>query len=203
MKNKAKFDVVIFGGTFDPIHVGHLKVAKLTLEYLKVDQIVFVPAGDPYLKSNKRKITNSELRLEMIRLALKDENEPKFSISDVEIKKNGPSYTLDTVIEFKKKKVKPIVLLGIDSVLSMIDWEDPEALIKESKILAISRPGFNGSDLKNLIIKGINGAVTILEINTPDITSSDIRNRIKTEKSIKNMVSPRVETFIRKKKIYK
>ena len=79
MKNKSKFDVVIFGGTFDPIHVGHLKVAKLTLEYLKVDQIVFVPAGDPYLKSNKRKITNSELRLEMIRLALKDENEPKFS----------------------------------------------------------------------------------------------------------------------------
>ena len=203
MKNNQKCDLAIYGGTFDPIHKGHIEVAKISLKYLKINKILFVPAGNPYLKSNIRKITNAQIRLEMIQLALKDENEPKFSVSDIEIKKTGPSYTLDTVIEFKKKNIKPIVVLGIDSVLSMAEWENPEALIKESKILAITRPGFNTARFKNLKIKGIQEAVEILKVDTPNITSSDIRNRIKSDKDIKNMLSPSVEKFIRNKHVYK
>ena len=203
MKNNQKCDLAIYGGTFDPIHKGHIEVAKISLKYLKINKILFVPAGNPYLKSNIRKITNAQIRLEMIQLALKDENEPKFSVSDIEIKKTGPSYTLDTVIEFKKKNIKPIVVLGIDSVLSMAEWENPEALIKESKILAITRPGFNTAKFKNLKIKGIQEAVEILKVDTPNITSSDIRNRIKSDKDIKNMLSPSVEKFIRNKHVYK
>jgi nicotinate-nucleotide adenylyltransferase len=203
MKNNQKYDLAIYGGTFDPIHKGHIEVAKISLKYLKINKILFVPAGNPYLKSNIRKITNAQIRLEMIQLALKDENEPKFSVSDIEIKKTGPSYTLDTVIEFKKKNIKPIVVLGIDSVLSMAEWENPEALIKESKILAITRPGFNTAKFKNLKIKGIQEAVEILKVDTPNITSSDIRNRIKSDIDIKNMLSPSVEKFIRNKHVYK
>ena len=154
-------------------------------------------------KSNIRKVTNAQIRLEMIKLALKDENEPKFLASDIEINKTGPSYTLDTVIELKKKNIKSIVVLGIDSVLSMAAWENPEALIKESKILAITRPGFNPARFKDLKIKGIEEAVEILKVDTPNITSSDIRNRIKLDKDIKNMLSPSVEKFIRNKHVYK
>lgn len=203
MKINKKYDLAIYGGTFDPIHRGHIEVAKISLEYLKINKILFVPAGNPYLKSNIRKVTNAQIRLEMIKLALKDENEPKFLVSDIEIKKTGPSYTLDTVIEFKKKNIKPIVVLGIDSVLSMAEWENPEALIKESKILAITRPGFNTAKFKNLKIKGIQEAVEILKVDTPNITSSDIRNRIKLDIDIKNMLSPSVEKFIRNKHVYK
>tara|TARA_Y100000996_G_scaffold401980_1_gene373459 strand:+ start:5633 stop:6244 length:612 start_codon:yes stop_codon:yes gene_type:complete len=203
MKNNKKYDLAIYGGTFDPIHRGHIEVAKISLEYLKINKILFVPAGNPYLKSNIRKVTNAQIRLEMIKLALKDENEPKFLASDIEINKTGPSYTLDTVIELKKKNIKSIVVLGIDSVLSMAAWENPEALIKESKILAITRPGFNPARFKDLKIKGIEEAVEILKVDTPNITSSDIRNRIKLDKDIKNMLSPSVEKFIRNKHVYK
>ena len=203
MKNNKKYDFAIYGGTFDPIHRGHIEVAKISLEYLKINKILFVPAGNPYLKSNIRKVTNAQIRLEMIKLALKDENEPKFLASDIEINKTGPSYTLDTVIELKKKNIKSIVVLGIDSVLSMAAWENPEALIKESKILAITRPGFNPARFKDLKIKGIEEAVEILKVDTPNITSSDIRNRIKLDKDIKNMLSPSVEKFIRNKHVYK
>ena len=203
MKNNKKYDLAIYGGTFDPIHRGHIEVAKISLEYLKINKILFVPAGNPYLKSNIRKVTNAQIRLEMIKLALKDENEPKFLASDIEINKTGPSYTLDTVIELKKKNIKSIVVLGIDSVLSMAAWENPEALIKESKILAITRPGFNPARFKDLKIKGIEEAVEILKVDTPNITSSNIRNRIKLDKDIKNMLSPSVEKFIRNKHVYK
>jgi len=203
MKINKKYDLAIYGGTFDPIHRGHIEVAKISLEYLKINKILFVPAGNPYLKSNIRKVTNAQIRLEMIKLALKDENEPKFLASDIEINKMGPSYTLDTVIELKKKNIKSIVVLGIDSVLSMAAWENPEALIKESKILAITRPGFNPARFKDLKIKGIEEAVEILKVDTPNITSSDIRNRIKLDKDIKNMLSPSVEKFIRNKHVYK
>lgn len=199
--NKTK-KIGIFGGTFDPIHSGHIKIAKLALNYLGINKILFIPAGDPYLKSNHIKITSSQMRLEMVRLAIKDGKEEKFSVSDIEVKKEGPSYTLDTVTKFKKEGLNPIVILGMDSVLLMTQWKDPEALINECKILAITRPGSNLSDFYNLNINGLQEAVEILKVNTPKITSSDIRNRIRFKKDIKNMISPSVEKFIKDKKIY-
>ena len=192
----------IFGGTFDPIHFGHIKVAYLALKYLKLNEILFIPAGDPYLKSKHIKITNSHIRLEMVRLAIKDEKEIKFSVNDTEIKKEGPSYTLDTVIKLKEEGINPIVILGMDSVLSMTQWKNPEALINECKILAITRPGLYLSDFYNLKIKGLHEAVEILKVNTPEITSSCIRNKIKFKKDIKNMLSPSVEKFIKDKNLY-
>ena len=201
-KNIKSQKIGIFGGTFDPIHLGHIKTAHLALKYLELNKVLFIPAGDPYLKSNHIEITNSQMRLEMVRLAIEDEKEKKFLVEDIEIKKEGPSYTLDTVIKLKKEGINPIVILGMDSVLSMTQWKDPETLINECKILAITRPASNLSDFYNLKIKGIREAVEILKVDTPKITSSDIRNRIKLKKDIKNMLSPSVEKFIKDKAIY-
>jgi len=192
----------LFGGTFDPIHCGHMEVAHLALNYLKLDELLFIPAGDPYLKSDTRKITDPRTRLEMIELAINDEGEKKFSSSDVEIKRKGPSYTLETVIKYKKDGIKTIVILGIDSILSMSKWKNPEALIKESNILAITRPGTDLTDFYNMNIKGIHNSVEVLKVDTPDITASNIRNRIKSQLDVKNMLSPSVENFIKAKKLY-
>ncbi len=133
--------VGLFGGTFDPIHAGHIAAAQAAMKALELDEVIFVPAGDPYLKSVNWDVTPAVQRQEMVRLALLYEGVNMFKISDVEILREGPSYTLDTARELGSGGGNVVVILGMDTVLTIPGWHDPAALLYDCRVAAITRPG--------------------------------------------------------------
>lgn len=132
----------IFGGTFDPIHNGHLHIAYEALYRLNLDKIIFMPSGNPPHKSNK-KITNSYIRYEMVHMAIKEEK--KFEISDYEIKKTRLSYTYETLEYFKNTfpSVQWYFLTGVDCLMDLHKWKNIDKIMKNCEFVVFNRPGYN------------------------------------------------------------
>ncbi|HJX70294.1 MAG: nicotinate (nicotinamide) nucleotide adenylyltransferase [Bacteroidetes bacterium RBG_13_42_15] len=189
----------LFGGTFDPIHMGHLVIAETVLSEYPLDRVCFLPAFQPPHK-NSGLISAPELRLEMARLAIR--NNVRFSVIDYEIRKGGVSYTIDTVLHLKKNEMKNnelFLLIGSDSLLDIHTWKNPEYLVDEIKILVFDRPGFN----INTVSRTLWDKVT--RVNTPliSISSTEIRNRVHQGKSITYWVPEKVESYINKHGLYR
>ena len=189
----------LFGGTFDPPHFGHLIVAQTIFEAEHFDKIVFIPAHIPPHKKGQ-KISSLELRLEMLKIAIKDN--PNFEISDIEIKRGGISYSLETVRDYKEQtelsRDELFYLIGSDSLKLFYAWENPKAILKECQLIVAIRPGFRPSDIPNWIL----AKVQFANIPRIEISSSQIRARWIEDKTIRYMVTQPVWKFINENNIY-
>ena len=191
--------VCLFGGTFDPPHLGHLIIAQTIFEAENFDQIVFVPAYQPPHK-NGMKISPVDQRLEMLNIAIKEN--PNFIMSDLEIERKGLSYSVDTIIEYKKQNNlnsnELFYLMGSDSLRQFKKWKDPKMIIDESRVIVAIRPGFRPSDIPNWILAKIQFA----SIPRIEISSTTIRERWVNDKTIRYMVTESVWQYINKNKLY-
>ena len=191
--------VCLFGGTFDPPHLGHLIIAQTIFEAENFDQIVFVTAYHPPHK-NGMKISPVDQRLEMLNIAIKEN--PNFIMSDLEIERKGLSYSIDTIMEYKKQNNlnsnELFYLMGSDSLRQFKKWKDPKMIIDESRVIVAIRPGFRPSDIPNWILAKIQFA----SIPRIEISSTTIRERWVNDKTIRYMVTESVWQYINKNKLY-
>jgi len=193
--------LIIFGGSFDPVHIGHLLIARDIYEIYRPERFLFIPTSSAPLKE-KHKAPPQD-RLSMLEIAL--EGEP-YELSDVEIKRGGVSYTVDTLRELiPQLGEKPWILMGSDTALSLHRWKEPEEVIRLARLLIVDRsgklptvkeylrerfPDLNPEDL------------SFAEVRRIDISASEIRKRVREGKSIRYMVPERVEEYIREKGLY-
>lgn len=195
----------IMGGTFNPIHHGHLILSEYIRTNFKLDKILFIPTGNPPHKSG-RDVLNGDIRLKMVEIAIKS-NE-NFDLMDVEIKRQGLSYTIDTLMNLKDiyKGSKLYLIVGADTLLSMHTWKDYEKILSMTSIIVADRLGLNNHDLSEEIsrLNSQNGN-NIFQVDTPiiEISSTSIRDRIKKGLSIKYLVPEPVENYIYKNELYK
>lgn len=184
----------ILGGTFNPIHIGHLILAEEVREKLALDKIIFVPAYLPPHKDNSD-IAKAEFRLEMVKLAIKGNK--LFSVSDVEIKRNGRSYTIDTVRELNVKFPNDDLyfIIGSDLLKYLDDWKDLSEIIKMVKFIAVTRPGYPLEEIPSYI--------KTMPIRAVDISAFEVREAIKEGRSFRYLVAESVFDYINKKGLYK
>jgi len=189
----------LFGGTFDPPHFGHLIVAQTIFEAEHFDKIVFVPAHIPPHKK-ERKISSVALRLEMLKIATMDN--PNFEISDIDLKRGGISYSLETIHTYKEQtgldREDLYYLIGSDSLKQFQTWQNPKAILEECQLIVAIRPGFRPSDIPNWIL----AKVQFANIPRIEISSTQIRARWVEGKTIRYMVTQPVWTYINKHNLY-
>ena len=190
--------ICLFGGTFDPPHIGHLLVAQTIFEAEKFDKIVFIPTFNTPKKNN---ISDIKDRLAMLRMGVT--SNPNFEISDLEIQRGGTSYTIDTIREYKSDQDydsrELYYLIGSDSLQTFHIWKEPREILDESQVIVALRPGFRPSDISNWILRKVRFA------NIPrfEISSSTIRLRWQENKTIRYMVTQPVWEYINDHGIYK
>ncbi|GAB6100226.1 nicotinate-nucleotide adenylyltransferase [Halanaerocella petrolearia] len=196
-----KLTIGIMGGTFDPIHNGHLLTAECAAYQYDLDQVIFVPSGNPPHKTEQR-ITDAEDRYVMALLATM--SNPKFTVSRIEIDRTGLSYTIDTVRAFKEiyPEAEIYFITGADAILEIFTWKNPEELLKEAKFIAASRPGYSLSKLGQEVYDSYRDSIHILEIPNLAISSTDIRHRIEAGRTIKYQLPEEVEAYIGKHDLY-
>ncbi len=197
-------NIGVLGGNFDPIHIGHLIVAEEARTRLNLAEVLFVPAGQPWLKPNSP-ILAAEHRVQMVRLAIADK--PYFKLSTMEIERAGPSYTVDTIAELQGQLGagdELFFILGWDSLAQLPLWKEPSRLIKMCRLVAVPRPGCSAPDLKSLeaAIPGLSQSLIVLDKPQIDISASEIRNRVAQGLSIRHLVPEPVDEYIRQHKLY-
>ena len=191
--------VGLFGGTFDPIHNGHIEAANSAHQTLKLDKVIMVPAGDPYLKRTKL-VASPKERYCMVSLAIR--KIPSLEVSDIEIFRSGPSYTIDTVRELKREGHEVIVLLGTDSIIEMDKWQDPDLLHSECEVVGLTRPGFQIDRSKSYLSRQRKYSLRTIEVNSPEISSTRVRNLIQEGVDVANLIPQEVNEYIKKEKLY-
>jgi len=197
-------NIGILGGTFDPIHLAHLAVAEEARARLDLAEIIFVPAGQPWLKENSP-ISVAEHRLQMVRLAIADK--PYFKLSTVEIDRAGPSYSVDTIAELQEQLGagdELFVILGWDSLAELPLWREPAQLIRMCRLVAVPRPGYPVPDLQKLEAKipGLSQRVILMDKPEIDISATDIRKWAARGLSISHLVPEPVEGYIKQQRLY-
>jgi len=197
-------DIGVLGGTFDPVHVGHLVIAEEARLRLGLSQVVFVPAGQPWLKQD-RDISSGEHRLEMIRLAIAPN--AFFRASTVDLERPGPSYTVDTLAALKRElgqEANLYFILGLDALAGLPTWKEPQKIVELCHLVAAKRAEAMDVDLDSLerSIPSISSRAIILDNPLIDISSSEIRQRVAEGKSIHEMVPDVVERYIRERGLY-
>jgi len=197
-------NIGVLGGTFDPIHVGHLLVAEEARARLNLAETLFVPAGQPWLKLNNV-ISPAEHRLEMVRLAIADR--PYFKLSTMEIERVGPTYTVDTIAELQAQLGagdELFFILGWDNLNQLPQWHEPSRLVKMCRLVAVPRVDSPIPDLDSLeaTIPGLSGKVIMLDEPRIDINASEIRRRVAEGQSISQLVPEPVERYIQEHGLY-
>jgi nicotinate-nucleotide adenylyltransferase len=184
----------ILGGTFNPIHIGHLILAEEAREKLLLDRIIFVPAYLPPHKDDAE-IVSAGVRLAMVKMAIRGNK--YFSFSDIEIKRNGRSFTIDTLKEFKK--IYPAdelyFIIGSDLLKYLNEWKDLAEIIQMVKFIVATRPGYP--------LEKIPSYISTIPIRAVDVSGFAIRQAIKENKSFRYLVPEVVHKYITKRKIYR
>ena len=194
--------LAIMGGTFDPIHYGHLVAAEAARMEFALDQVVFVPSGQP---PHKRGLDISPVKDRWNMTTLAAASNPYFKLSKVEIERSGPSYTVDTIGWFKEKfglKTEIFFITGADAILEILTWKKVDLLIDLCKFIAVTRPGFDLNKLSQLLPERYVNKIKILEVPGLDISSTGIRLRVKEGRTIKYLVPEKVENYILENKLY-
>jgi nicotinate-nucleotide adenylyltransferase len=205
MPSEGKTKIGIMGGTFDPIHVGHLMLAEQAYDKYDLDKILIMPAGHPPHKDHEVSALPKH-RVQMVRLAI--EGNKHFELSLVEVERSGYTYTYETLENLTKENpnVEYYFIIGADSLLEMHKWREPEKICKCATILVATRYHLQTKELKKTadeIAKKFNGNIHILDTPNIDLSSTYLRTSISAGKSIKYYVTGDVERYIYKNNLYK
>ena len=192
----------LFGGTFDPIHLGHLILAEQCREACRLDRVWFVVAGAPPHKQGER--TPAAHRLEMVRIAIA--GHPSFEPSDLETRRPGPHYSVDTLrfVQEQQPGDELFFLIGADSLADLPDWRDPAGIARLATIVVVNRPGIAATDPADLPYFGP-GTHDLLSVAIPPIgiASKDLRRRMAAGRTIRYMVPRGVEAYIEAHGLYR
>lgn len=196
--------VGIMGGTFDPIHYGHLMLAQNALDTFSLDEILFVPSGTPWLKESTKVLSRNK-RVSMTGMAIEDN--PDFALSTIEIDREGNSYSYETVAELKKEQPETAFyfIMGADSLLEIERWKHPDRLMADCILLVAVRDDCDKEGLKKQIAyltDKYQADIRILPANRMDISSTKIRQMIQEGKSVRYMLPNQVIRFIQKNHLY-
>lgn len=189
----------IFGGTFNPIHLGHLLIAQDACEAFGLDQVLFIPCDTPPHKVMDY-LADSHHRLAMVRLAIR--GNPSFACSDVEIRRGGVSYTVDTVRALlrKNRKAQLHLVIGSDSLNDLHQWREAAELVKLCRVIAVLRPGEKTFQFNRSRLRGLRPLT--LRAHPFDVSSSEIRRRLREKKTIHYLVPEAVVDYIAKNSLY-
>lgn len=195
----------ILGGTFDPIHFGHLVLAEKAREAFKLEKVIVVPAAIPPHKIGEV-ATEAQHRLKMVELAI--EESPWFEVSTVELDREGPSYSIDTIRELKKKlsDQEAALIMGFDSLLELHSWKNYQAILKESKVITAFRPGYpivTDNQHWPQFLQPYRSQILVLEAPLLDISSTWLRVELMLGRSIRYLVPDRVIDYINTNGLYR
>lgn len=193
-KSSGRKRLALYGGTFDPPHIGHLLIAESAWDQLELEKVFFVPAYIPPHKRG-RKYTTAVERLRMLELAVHDN--PHFAILDLEVKRKGISYTVETLTAVRKEypQYDIFLILGSDNLAQFFTWKEPERILSMARLAVYERPGY---PLEKISFDG-----TFLNGGSIDISSTAIRKKVLRGESIRYLVSKEVELYIKKRRLYK
>jgi len=194
----------IMGGTFDPVHNGHLTIAGEVMSRLELDRVIFIPTGQPWLKADSS-VTSSRHRLEMVRLAIA--GNAAYQLSAMETEREGSTYTLDTLARLWMRLGagdSAYFVIGWDSLNSFPRWKEPGRIINLCYLVAVPRPGYPRPDIDLLekSVPGITGRTILLDGPLVDISATQIRERVKKGKKITGLVPEAVENYILENRLY-
>ncbi|MGH3562921.1 MAG: nicotinate-nucleotide adenylyltransferase [Mycobacterium sp.] len=191
------------GGTFDPVHNGHLVAASEVADRFELDEVIFVPTGQPWQKD--RHVTAAEDRYLMTVIATA--SNPRFSVSRVDIDRAGPTYTKDTLRDLRALNLDAELyfITGADALTSILTWQDCEQLFAMARFVAVSRPGYelNGDHLSDLLPQLPDNALTLVEVPALAISSTDCRQRAADSRSIWYLVPDGVVQYVAKRRLYR
>jgi len=187
----------VLGGTFDPIHFGHLRIAEAARKIIGLDKVVFIPTGIPWLKAGT-KITDANHRMEMVRLAIKPNK--FFSVSSIDVDRLGNTYTRDTLVELKKElptSTQIFFIIGSDSFNSFSKWKEPEEILRLANLVVIKRPGHLWQQFNK-----IQDNVIFVEGPIVNISGTEIRSRAADGNLLEEMIPKSVEDYIYQNNLY-
>lgn len=200
LANKKLQRVGIMGGTFDPIHYGHLVTAEAARSKFRLDQVIFVPSGRPPHKQSSP--GHAEQRLMMTLLATV--NNPYFHVSRLEVDREGYSYTYDTLLAFREiygSACRLFFITGADAILEILTWRYAERLMDQCTFIAATRPGYTIADVGKLP-DHFSSKIELMQVPALSISSTDIRRRIRKGEAIRYLLPESVETYIEKTGLY-
>ena len=190
------------GGTFDPVHHGHLIAAEEARGSFALDRVLFVPAGQPWQKE-PRDVSDAEDRFQMTVIATQDN--PSFAVSRIEIDRDGPTYTVDTLRSLRTgcEAVGELYFItGADAIGRILTWKDPSEALELASFIAVTRPGYDLSGLDDLD-EHVQARVSVLEIPGVAISSTQIRERVRDGRSIRYLVPDAVRAYITERGLYR
>jgi len=190
------------GGTFNPIHTGHLVTADEARHAFDLDEIVFVPAGRPWQK-DRADVAPAEDRYLMTVIATA--SDPSFRVSRIELDREGPTYTLDTMrlLRDEEPDAEFLFITGADAILQILTWKDPAAILRETRFIAATRPGYDLDRLEKELPEDLEDRVSVMEIPALSISSTDVRRRAREGRPLTYLVPPGVAAYIRKAGLYR
>lgn len=191
----------VLGGTFDPIHIGHLEAAKAAMKCARLDRVVFIPTGRP--PHRPPAAAAPEHRLEMTRLATS--NDEHFEVSDLELRRSGSSFTSDTLRELRGRDpgAELFLVLGWDAAKQFNTWHEPDKVRDLATIVVVARPGSGSPRAGDLEAIGLDSGHVILCLeDTPDVSASEIRHEVTSGRSISGKVAPGVAQYIAANHLY-
>jgi nicotinate-nucleotide adenylyltransferase len=189
--------VGIMGGTFDPIHHGHLVAASEVESLFSLDEVIFVPTGEPWQKS-ERQVSPAEHRYLMTVIATA--SNPRFWVSRVDIDRVGPTFTIDTITDIREQRpgAELYFITGADALAQILSWKDAADALKLAHFVGVTRPGYDLSD-EHLPID----SVTLLDVPAMAISSSDCRERVSDGRPVWYLVPDGVVQYINKHRLYR
>jgi len=192
----------VFGGTFDPVHFGHLVLAERAREALSLDNVAWVPAGDPWRKGDRR-VSAAKHRVELVRRAI--EGNPAFELSTVETERAGPSYSAETLgaLTSARPRAEVFFLLGLDALKDLPHWHEPHRILELATVAAASREGRRlDTHQLDALLPGLGARTVWFEMPRLDISATELRERAAAGRSLRYLVPDVVEAYIREHKLY-
>jgi nicotinate-nucleotide adenylyltransferase len=191
------------GGTFDPIHHGHLVTAEEALAQYRLDEVVFVPTGQPWMKEKNREVSPAEHRYLMTVIATA--SNPHFSVSRLEVERGGPTYTVETLRALREEQgpdTELFFVTGADAILEIFHWKDPQGALDLAHFIAATRPGY---DIDRFEAEATTPHPNISVMNVPAlaISSTDVRDRVRRGRPIRYLVPEGVKAYIDKERLYR
>ncbi len=195
----------VLGGTFDPPHVGHVRLAEAAVDHLQLDKLVFVPAGEPWRKAGQP-MSAAEHRLEMTWLAV--DSLPRMDVSELDLNRPGPSYTVDTLgdlLALYGPDTELFFVLGEDALLDMPNWKEPHRIVALARLAVALRSPGRELDVTELegAIPGVSRRLIVLPMTFVDVSATAIREWARKSVPLEGLVPPAVEAYIKDHALYR